>query len=107
MKKYLLTIASIGLIAYVIFQGRYLIFGPQVHIDKPKNGTLVESGVVEILGRAINISYLSLNDRQIYIDTQNHFKEKLIAYKGRNIIKILGKDRFGREEEVVIQLVAK
>lgn len=105
--KRLLTISFFVLIAaYALFQARYLILGPRISIDMPKNESMVDAGVLMVKGTAKNITHLSLNDRQIYTDTEGHFEEKLIAQKGINIMKLRALDRFGRVSEEFVRVVA-
>jgi len=107
LKKYFVAGAFILLAFYVAFQGRYVILGPEISIEHPFAESTVPEGVLLVTGRAQNISYLSLDDRQIYTDTTGHFEEKLIAEPGINIIKLVAKDRFGREKEVLVRVIAK
>ncbi|MEK9174132.1 MAG: hypothetical protein AAB845_02595 [Patescibacteria group bacterium] len=107
MKKYIAVTFFALLIAYALFQGRYLILGPKVVIDSPVQDSLVDEGVLMVIGEAKNVAYLSLDDRQIYTDTNGRFEEKLIAHKGINIIKLEARDRFGRKEEFLTRVYVK
>lgn len=106
---YIKTIGFIALfvviIGYGIFTARHLIEGPLVTIDSPKNGDTVTSPLVEIDGSAENITYISLDDRQIFIDATGHFSEKLLLQPGYSIMKVYAKDRFGRTTTKTLGLV--
>lgn len=107
MKKYSL-IAFFAVIAlYALFQARFVILGPSLAIESPQDNALVDAGTVTVRGTARNISHLFLDDRQIYTDTAGHFEEKLIASPGLNIIRLEGKDRFGRQKEKTVRIVAR
>lgn len=93
--------------AYALFQARFLILGPGIAIESPLPESELDAGMILINGRARNISFLSLNDRQIYTDTSGRFEEKLVVQKGINIIKLEGKDRFGRRTVETVRVVAK
>ena len=59
--------------AYVVFQARFLILGPQLQLtQEPRQ--LVNERQITLAGAAFNISRLWLNDRQIYTDAQGNFK---------------------------------
>ena len=75
-------------------------------IETPQNGELTKNNFVEIKGKSENLNYITLNDRQIFIDDEGNFKEKLILYDGENTLKLYGKDKFGRETTKYIQVVA-
>ncbi|MBX4195718.1 hypothetical protein KW796_02050 [Candidatus Parcubacteria bacterium] len=107
MKKFL-TIAFFVLIAlYALFQARSLILGPIINIDTPKDGSLADAGAITVSGTGKNISFISLDDRQIYTDTGGRWSEKLIVAQGINIIKVKARDRFGREKEVLVRVVVQ
>lgn len=92
-------LSALIILAYGYFEARYILAGPQITISVPQNGSLVKDPFVTITGQAKNISYLSLNDRQIYVDQNGNFKEKLLLYPGYTIIKLKATDRFGRAIE--------
>lgn len=95
-----------GLIAgYALFTSRFLIEGPIITIDSPKNGSTMTSPLVEIRGSAQNITFITLDDRQIFIDANGDFDEKLLLQPGYSIIKVYAKDRFGRSATKTLGLV--
>lgn len=85
------------LIGYGVFNGRNLILGPTIEITYPKDNMETTEKLIAIRGKANNVVFLSLNNRPIFIDTENNFEEKLLLYPGFNIISIYGKDRFKNE----------
>lgn len=95
VKIVILAIGLIFVFAYVLFQARYLIVGPQITMTdtlelKQNNRQVFLSGI------AFNISHLWLNDRPIYTDAQGHFKEALILENGYTIATLRAEDRYGR-----------
>ena len=96
---------GIILVLYVLFQARFLILGPSINIYSPKDGQSVDSSAVVVMGHAENISYISLDDRPIFVDEKGDFSEKLIASPGTSIIKMNARDRFGRTAEKTIKIV--
>ncbi|MHB1330944.1 MAG: hypothetical protein ACYCY6_03185 [Minisyncoccota bacterium] len=105
MKKYIVSAFFVLLGVYAIFQGRFIILGPRVSIDSPVGDTLHDTGIIEVTGVARNVSYISLNDRQIHIDRTGRFVEKVVIASGINIIKVALKDRFGRQREELVRVV--
>ncbi|CAN5142958.1 hypothetical protein BH11PAT3_BH11PAT3_2290 [soil metagenome] len=93
------------LITYSLFQGRFVILGPSIHITYPQDGTRLDTQVYMLSGVAKNIAYISLNDRQIFVDQEGNFSEKLIAPPGLSIIMVRARDRFGRQEEQTVRVV--
>jgi hypothetical protein len=90
-------IAIFGLlfIAYVLFQARFLIEGPQINVqDQPVSQT---QRLVTLEGQARNIVHISLNGRQIYTDKNGNFKEALVLENGYTIATLEAEDRYGRK----------
>ncbi len=104
-KRWLLTLLGILFVGYILFQARFLILGPQVWIEAPRDGEVLASPVVTISGRATNAAWISLNDSQIFTDEEGHWSEKLIAPHGTSIMTVRVRDRFGREEEQSITII--
>lgn len=100
-------ILMVGVLLYALFQARFLILGPQVRITFPQPGEVVEAGAIVISGRAGNVAWISLQGRQIFVDEEGRFSEKLIASPGPSIITISARDRFGRETTERVDILAK
>ncbi len=106
LKVFFSIFIGVIVVGYSLFSARHIIKGPAIVILSPQNGELAKDNFVEIKGKSENINYISLNDRQIFIDDEGNFKEKLILYEGENTLKLYGKDKFGRELTKYIQVVA-
>ena len=109
-KSLIFKIASFGIfvliiVSYGLFQAHKLIAGPIIELDSPHTGVTVANNLLEIKGTSLNTSFISLNDRPIFMDEQGHFSEKLPLYPGYNIINIKAKDRFGSLVSKNIEIV--
>jgi len=100
-KYWFLIVLFVLLVAYSLYQTRFLILGPQLWIISPLNGQTVEDSVVVIEGRAKNIAFISLNDHQIFTDEVGNWSETLIVSSGISIMTVTARDRFGRETKKV------
>lgn len=105
IKISLIILVITVIIGYSYFQARNLIYGPQISIESPTNGATLANPLVAIKGIAKNISYISLNDRQIYVDKDGSFNEELLLSPGYNMWEIEAKDKFGRVVSKKIELV--
>ncbi len=91
------SIFALMLLSYAAFQARHLIIGPTISIENPSSENLLSlKELIEIRGKAQNISSISLNDRPIFINEDGQFSEKLLLAKGYTIMTIKAEDRFGR-----------
>lgn len=107
IKISVISLFGLVILSYTGFQANKIIRGPIIDIEFPKNGSTINSTLVEISGRAKNIAYINLNDRKIYTDTDGYFKEELLLSPGYNIIKLDAKDKFGSYTEEHLRLVLK
>lgn len=92
---------------YSYYQARAIIHGPEINITSPKPASTLDSPLVEIKGNAKNVSFITLNDRQIYVDNEGNFKEELLLSPGYNTWEIEAKDKFGRVVSKKIELVLR
>ncbi len=103
----LISLLVLVIVGYSLFQAQKLISGPIIDIYSPQNGTTFSQTLIEISGRAQNVSYLNLDDRPIYTDKDGYFKEKLLLSPGYNIIKIDARDKFKKYTEKRLELILK
>ena len=101
----ILIFFAIAIFGYIIFQARNIIIGPIIKIEAPINGSHLRESLIEIKGIAKNISYISMNDKQIFTDDNGVFSEKLLLSRGYNIIMIKAVDRFGRKIQKKLELI--
>lgn len=105
VKFFTVAFIIMAIIGYSFFQSRNLIRGPSLDLMTPKNGSTVTDPLVEIKGVAKNISFISLNNRQIFVDENGNFHEELLLSPGYNLWKIEAKDKFGRIVSKRLELV--
>ena len=94
-------------IAYGLYQTRELRLGPQITIDTPSDRISTTDKIVKVRGNAHNISFITLNDRQIFVDAEGVFDEEILMYPGYNIISVKVQDRFKRIREKRMEVFLK
>lgn len=107
MKIASLSLLTLVIVSYSIFQAWKIIQGPVIEIYGPENGATFTQALIEVEGRAKNISFLNLDDRPIYTDKTGYFKEKILLSPGYNVIKIDASDKFKKYTEKRLYLVLK
>src|SRR3990167_331640 len=98
-------LTSLGIYAYL--QSREYLRGPVLTISEPLNGATSTPSLVTLRGTSKNISFLTLNGRQIFTDEQGRFEESLLLQNGYSIMTLEAKDRFGHIVEKRLELVYK
>ena len=104
-KKIIIVALAVILVLYIVFQARNVLLGPQINIISPTENETLPGPIIEVEGTAKNVSFLTLNDKQIFVDDSSHFKERLLPAPGLVILKLVGKDRFGRIKETSVNIV--
>ncbi len=100
------VIAALSLIAlYTLFEFRHLLAGPELTITYPENGASLREPLLRITGTARNVTHLTLNDRQIFVDAEGNLEETVLLSTGYNAIRLRASDRFGRVEERLFKLM--
>ena len=97
----------VGFGIYGLYQARDFLAGPDIVIDYPKNGQSVRQSYNTIKGRAVNVSSLRVNGRQIFTDEKGNFEVNLLLAAGYNIIEVKASDKFNREIKKFIEVVYK
>ena len=95
------------IVGYSLFQAQKLIYGPIIDVYTPENGATYNQTLIEIEGRAKNISHINLNDRPIFTDKTGYFKEKILLSPGYNIIKLSAEDKFNKYTEKKLEIILK
>lgn len=103
----IVIIVVIALASYAYFQSREYLRGPVITILEPPNGLMSTTSLVALRGTARNVSFLTLNGRQIFTDERGVFRESLLLQDGYNIMTLEAKDRFGHVETKRLELVYK
>ena len=113
MNKITKTYAKISIIVIIIaitlgyayYQTQDYIKGPLLELTAPINGSTHQNDVVIIKGNAQNISYISLNGRQIFTDQSGNFSETILLAEGYNLVKVSVQDKYKREVQKILELV--
>ncbi|RJQ32432.1 hypothetical protein C4572_00830 [Candidatus Parcubacteria bacterium] len=93
--------------AYGLYKAKAFLEGPKIIIESPRSGEGVKKSYTEITGKALNVSSVFLNGRQIFTDKDGNFKGNLLLASGYNIIEVSGMDKFGRQVKEILELVYK
>lgn len=99
------SIAVLLLFVLVFFQSKEYLSGPTIVINSPQNGATLSTSLLHIEGVAKRVSFITLNDRQIYVDENGKISEELLLQEGYNIISLKATDRFNRKVEKRLELI--
>lgn len=106
-KGLLISIIFIIVAIYVFFQYSSLIFPPRLEVLSPKNGQTVNSNIVEVKGKTDPYAAVYIDENEAYVNLEGVFKKSIYVFSGDKTIKIIAKNRFGKEAEVSISIKVK
>ncbi len=95
-----LTIAT-----YSLFKMRYIISGVTINASIENNTP--SGNLIKIKGDAKHAKFLSLNGREITIDKDGAFEEKIALPTGFSVITLAAEDKFGKSIEKTIEVYKK
>lgn len=105
VRLFVIILSVCLLVAYGLFNARNLILGPSIEIWSPVTKELNTSeNTITIKGNVENATFLRVNGREMTVDVEGNFKEKLLLTSGINIINIQAIDRFKKEKSEIIKV---
>jgi hypothetical protein len=92
-----ITTVLIGVLSYISYIIYPTIRGPQITLDSPADGEIVEGTQIDVRGSSVNVAKIFMNGTPLNISKEGNFYGKFAIYAGSNILVIEGYDRFGRK----------
>jgi hypothetical protein len=106
--KVSITLAAIAIvIGYGFLKARLFLEGPQVIVEAPIDGMVVNDSIITINGTAKNIAHLSLDGGKIFTDEAGVFSETRLLSYGYNTVTVSASDKFGRNTEKTLRIMYK
>ena len=101
------VILVLAVIAYFLFGMRNAGKGPEILINTPPEGVVVNSPVVNIEGQVKNVARISINGNEINLKDGDVVREELILQPGENEFEFKASDKFGNETSKTIKIIYK
>ena len=98
-------ILGLIILGYGVSKSVNLLTGPEIEIESLRNGETVRESLLNIKGLGKNAAFISLNDKQIFVDDKGNMTDQILLYEGYNIITVKAKDKFGGEKTVVREII--
>ena len=104
----LITLVIVLLIGYAVFNSRFLLKGPEIAIaglEEDVQAIQSPTRDFSLQGTVLHSSFISLNNRPIFIDQAGHFNEKLLLSYRVSVVELYARDKFGKEIRKKISVV--
>jgi len=105
LRAFILILFFLLIIIYALNRSQNLILGVKIKNVNLKDGMSFTENIIEITGNAKNAIYLTLNNREININSAGDFREDFSLLPGYNIITIEAKDKFQKTDLKNYQLM--
>lgn len=91
---------------YLLFHYRSIFFAPSLTVDTPKQETITGKDIV-VTGSADTEARVIINEEQVSLDKNGHFKKTITLFPGRAEITIKARNQFGKETTIIREIVVK
>ncbi len=91
-------------VGYLFFQYSSLIFAPGIEISKPVENQTISSNVIEVRGKTDPYATVEINGDEVYVALDGTFKKSVYGFSGNNKIKVVAKNRYGKQTEKMINV---
>jgi cytoskeletal protein RodZ len=109
--RWVASLAALGAVAvvagYLLWQFSSLTAAPKLDVDSPAKDSVVEASSVEVKGTAAAGSDVFLNDVPLPSDVNGVFKTTLILQPGINEVRIVAKNKLGKETKLTRNILSK
>lgn len=106
-KGLFIAAACIIVVGYLLFQFKSLFVGPSLTVHSPSNGEVISNNVAKVNGATDPYANVYVNGDQVYVDLSGSFTKALYLYSGTQTVKIVAKDRNGKQTEKDITVNVK
>lgn len=107
LKKISIAIGVCAIASFVAYNIKDTIVGAPLSVRMVKDGSTVADPFLPIEGNAKHAKQVHINGRPVIIDQEGNFSDGVILSPGYNVVTISQKDKFGKEKEKVVRLVAE
>lgn len=105
------SLAVLGVLAliigYLIWQFSSLTAAPRLDLDSPNKDRVVETSSIEVKGETAPGADVFLNDVPLPSDVNGAFKTTLMLQPGINEVRVLAKNKLGKQTTVTYNILSK
>lgn len=106
-KRIVLTVFILFLILVALYFYReigFLVKAPALEVSQPLTDITVREETFEIAGKTDAV-YLTVNDKEVYIDKQGNFRTEINLSQGINVMKIQAENRFNKINQIIRRVI--
>jgi cytoskeletal protein RodZ len=106
MKGGLFLAVGIVILVYLGFQFLSVFKGPTLTVQTPKNNSIINENMFEVSGTTDPYATLLINDEPTYVGLDGAFRKTLYGFEGKQVVRVVVKNKFGKEttEEITVTI---
>lgn len=90
----------LAVVVYITFQYRFAFISPPLEVTIPKEGEVVYSQTVTVVGKTDTNASLFVNNEPVSLESDGTFRKNITVFLGKATVKIRSVNQFGRETKV-------
>ena len=91
-----LSVVFVALLAYILFQYRSAIFNPPLNVSTPKEGEIIKTSQITIIGKTDPNTTVFVNSETASLDRDGNFKKTIGVFTGKSKITIKAVNNFNK-----------
>lgn len=97
----------IVIFSFLFYQYRSAFFDPKIDLAYPKEGERINSLTFEVSGKTDPNGNLTIDSREVTIESNGNFKKKITVFPGTTKITLKIENQFGRSSTLVRNIIVK
>ena len=98
-----LVVFFLLVIGYGYYEARAVLYGPRIMV--PSDTIIAHEAFTTIQGQAQNIAELKMNGASVSVTEDGKFSEPYLLSPGENRIILDAKDKYGRSQQKIIEIM--
>jgi len=90
----ILVVVFSALLIYIIFQYRSAIFNPALSVSKPKEGEVIKTSQITVIGKTDPNTTVFVNSEAASLDKNGNFKKTIGVFSGKSKITVKAVNNF-------------
>jgi len=105
VKNFLIIFSVTTVLFYLGFYIKNLLNPPSLVIYNPEKDAIIKEHTLEIRGKTELEAEISINDETILTDTTGNFQKTINLSNGVNIISIIAKKKYSKENKIIRKII--
>jgi len=94
-------------LGYILFSYRYAFLNPPLNITTPKNGSVILTSEIRVLGKTDSNSTVYIDKNAVSVDNNGNFEKTITVFPGKSVIDVEVINKFSRKTDKQIEINVK